>query len=294
MTCRKLEKYLKDTYGVFLYQEQIMSVVKEIGLFDWVKTSAVRKAMSGRKGEEYFNQMGEDFVAGATSQGVPEEQAKKIWQEMVTFGSWGFNKSHSVAYAIITYYTIWLKYYYPLQFAAACLRAAKDDEQTIAILRELVSEGIDYVPIDTELSQANWTVADGKLIGGIMNAKGFGLITANKYIAARENGTLTDKMREKLAKAEVQFADLREAHTKWGHYYNDPTLIGVTTGHPIINMADVPDRHNGLIIGKLVKKVLASELEAIRVKKRVAKGKPAGWKGQHQFVDLFACGRFNR
>ncbi|QPX74697.1 DNA polymerase III alpha [Serratia phage vB_SmaM_Hera] len=283
----QLEKYLKDTYGVFLYQEQIMSVVKEIGLFDWVKTSAVRKAMSGRKGEEYFNQMGEDFVAGATSQGVPEEQAKKIWQEMVTFGSWGFNKSHSVAYAIITYYTIWLKYYYPLQFAAACLRAAKDDEQTIAILRELVSEGIDYVPIDTELSQANWTVADGKLIGGIMNAKGFGLITANKYIAARENGTLTDKMREKLAKAEVQFADLREAHTKWGHYYNDPTLIGVTTGHPIINMADVPDRHNGLIIGKLVKKVLASELEAIRVKKRVAKGKPAGWKGQHQFVDLF-------
>lgn len=283
----QLEKYLSDTYGVFLYQEQIMSVVKEIGLFDWVKTSAVRKAMSGRKGEEYFNKMGEDFVAGATSQGIPEDQAKKIWQEMVTFGSWGFNKSHSVAYAIITYYTIWLKYYHPLPFAAACLRAAKDDEQTIAILRELAAEGIDYVPIDTELSQANWTVANGKLIGGIMNAKGFGPVKAAKYLAARESGTLTDKMRETLANAEVKFSDLREAHTKWGAYYADPALIGVTTGHPILNMAEVADRKTALMIGKLVKKVLADENEAIRVKKRVAKGKPAHWKGQSQFVDLF-------
>jgi len=278
----QLEKYLKDTYGVFLYQEQIMSVVKEIGLFDWVKTSAVRKAMSGRKGEEYFNKMGEDFVAGATSQGVPVDQAKKIWQEMVTFGSWGFNKSHSVSYAVVTYWTCWLKRYHKLEFAAACLRAAKDDEQTIAILRELAKEGVAYTPIDPDHSEMNWTVADGRLIGGIMNAKGYGAVKALSYVQKRAAGTLTQKEKDKLAAAEVQFADLQEAHTKWGWAYDRPRLIGVRPGDRIHNMKDVSDREEGVIFGKLTKKILADENEAIRIKKRGGKV----MKGQTQFIDL--------
>ncbi len=345
-----LEKYLSDTYGVFLYQEQIMSVVKEIGLFDWVKTSAVRKAMSGRKGEEYFNQMGADFVAGATSQGVPEDQAKKIWNEMVTFGSWGFNKSHSVSYAVVTYWTCWLKCYHKLAFAAACLRAAKDDQQTIAILRELAAEGVTYTPIDPEFSELNWQVADGRLIGGIMNAKGYGPSKANGYIELRETVTearkalealeeafassaevadierelaeangmddskaaakavkaVASKLKalekahkadcapyqkivknweraaERLANAEVQFSDLREAHTKWGHFYDDPRLIGVKNGDKIVGMKEVADRDDALVICKLTKKVLADENEAIRIKKRGGKVK----EGLTQFVDL--------
>lgn len=278
----QLEPYLRDTYGVFLYQEQIMSVVKEIGLFDWVKTSAVRKAMSGRKGEEYFNKMGEDFVIGATSQGVPLDQAKKIWQEMVTFGSWGFNKSHSVSYAIVTYWTCWLKRYHQLPFAAACLRAAKDDEQTIAILRELAKEGINYTPIDPDYSDMNWLVADGRLIGGIMNAKGYGPAKSLAYVQKRSAGLLTDKDKERLAKAEVQFADLAEAHTRWGHFYAKPKLCGVTSGDPIVGMKEVKDRDECLIIGKLTKKILADENEAIRIKKRGGKV----MKGQTQFIDL--------
>ena len=285
----QLEKYLSNTYGVFLYQEQIMSVVKEIGLFDWVKTSAVRKAMSGRKGEEYFNQMGADFVAGATSQGVPEDQAKKIWNEMVTFGSWGFNKSHSVSYAVVTYWTLWLKKYHPLHFAAACLRAAKDDEQVIAILREMEKEGVSYTAIDPEFSDMNWKVADGRLVGGIMNAKGFGPVKAAKFIELRSNRSADPKMEEKfqkaaesLAKAEVKYSDLAEAHTKWGHFYADPRLAGVTSGNPIVGMKTVKDKDDGLVIGKLVKKVLADENEAIRIKKRGGEIK----KGLTQFVDL--------
>lgn len=285
----QLEKYLSNTFGVFLYQEQIMSVVKEIGLFDWVKTSAVRKAMSGRKGEEYFNQMGADFVAGATSQGVPEDQAKKIWNEMVTFGSWGFNKSHSVSYAVVTYWTLWLKKYHPLHFAAACLRAAKDDEQVIAILRELAKEGVSYTPIDPEHSEMNWKVAAGRLVGGIMNAKGFGPVKAAKFVELRERRGDNEKAEkafqkaaEALSKAEVQFADLAEAHTKWGHYYANPELVGVTSGNPIIGMKSVKDKDDGVVIGKLVKKILADENEAIRIKKRGGEVK----KGLTQFVDL--------
>lgn len=285
----QLEKYLKDTFGVFLYQEQIMSVVKEIGLFDWVKTSAVRKAMSGRKGEEYFNVMGADFVTGAVSQGVPEDQAKKIWNEMVTFGSWGFNKSHSVSYAVVTYWTCWLKRYHKLAFAAACLRTAKEDEQTIAILRELAKEGVEYTAIDPEHSDLNWKVANGRLVGGIMNAKGFGPVTALRFIEARNNRgngekaeAAFQKVAAKLSKAETKFADLCEAHTLWGHFYDNPKLIGVTSGNPIIGMAEVKDGDDGLCIVKLTKKVLADENEAIRVKKRGGQVK----KGLTQFVDL--------
>lgn len=268
----QLEPYLKETYGVFLYQEQIMAVVKEIGSFDWAKTSAVRKAMSGRKGEEYFNKLGEDFVAGAINNGVPEADARKLWQAMATFGSWGFNKSHSVSYAVVTYWTLWLKRHYPLEFAAACLRAAKDEDQTIAILRELAKEGVDYVPIDPDHSSMNWTIANGKLIGGIMNAKGYGMVKAMKYIEAREAGTLTQKQKDALANAEVKYGDLTEMHTKFGWAYNDPYLIGVTSGASIRQMKEVGDDERAIVIGKLTKKVLADENEATRIRKRLERG----------------------
>jgi len=279
----QLEKYLNATFGVILYQEQIMSMVKELGSFDWQKTSTVRKAMSGRKGQEYFNKLGQDFVAGAIANGITEKDAKLIWDEMATFGAWGFNKSHSVSYAIVTYWTCYLKRYFPLEYAAASLRAAKDDAQTIAILREINREGVEYTPIDPDYSDLNWRVADGRLIGGILNAKGYGPVKALKYVQAREAGKLTEKERERLMNAEVAFKDLREAHTLWGHYYENPALAGVTSGRPIKNMTECEDGVTSLVIAKLVSKTISDANEAIRVKKRGGKV----YKGQTIFLDLF-------
>jgi DNA polymerase III alpha subunit len=278
----QLEKFLKDTYGVFMYQEQIMSVVKEIGLFDWEKTSAIRKAMSGRKGEEFFNKMGGDFVAGAVSQGVSEEDAWSIWQEMVTFGAWGFNKSHSVSYAIVTYWTCWLKRYHKLEYAAACLRSAKDEDHTLAILRELAKEGVEYTALDPDYSEMNWRVADGRLIGGIMNAKGYGPVKALKYVQDREAGILTEKAKARLMAAEIRYTDLYEAHAKWGHFYDDPKLAGVESGMPIVGIREVPDGETAICIGKLCQKTVSDENEPIRVKKRGG----TIWKGQTTFLDL--------
>jgi DNA polymerase III alpha subunit len=277
-----LEKYLSETYGVFLYQEQIMAVVKDIGMFDWAKTAMIRKAMSGRKGEEFFNKMGADFTAGALRQGVSEVHAEKIWKDMVTFGAWGFNKSHSLSYAIVTYWTMWMKRYHPLAFAAACLRSAKDDEQVISILRELAKEGVQYTALDVEFSDLNWKAVDGRLIGGIMNAKGYGPAKALAYVQKRAAGTLLPKDVERLANAQVNYSDLAEAHTKWGHFYKKPRLAGVTSGDPIIEMKSSPNRQSVLVIAKLNKKVLSDENEAIRIKKRG--GKIA--KGLTQFIDL--------
>lgn len=279
----QLETHLKDTFGVIVYQEQLMSIIREIGGFDWAKTSAVRKGMAKSKGEEYLNQWRPDFIAGAIANGVDEADAAKLWKEMSTFGAYGFNKSHSVAYAAVTYWTCYMKRYHRLEFAAACLRAAKDDDQTIAILRELAAEGVSYTPIDPDFSEMNWKVADGRLIGGIMNAKGYGAVKAAAYVEKRNAGLLTQKDKDRLANSQVNFGDLREAHTKWGHFYDNPRLANVLTGEPILGMKEVADRKEAVIIAKLGSKKVQDERSADRTKKR---GKAWG-DGPSEFVDLF-------
>lgn len=279
----ELESHLSNSYGIILYQEQVMSIVNQIGCFDWVKTSAIRKAMSKSKGKEYFDTFAPEFVAGAVSLGIDPVKAQKLWDDLVTFGGYGFNKSHSFSYAVVTYWTLYMKRYHPVEFAAACLRSAKDDEQVIAILRELAKEGVHYTAIDPEYSDMNWVAADGRLIGGILNAKGYGPVKAAKYVAKRAAGTLTDKDRADLTKAETKYGDLNEAHTKWGHFYARPRLAGVTSGNPIVGMKQIKDRDDGLVIGKLIKKTLLDENEASRVKKRGGKLV----QGNSKMIDLF-------
>jgi DNA polymerase III alpha subunit len=279
----QLEPILSDTYGVFLYQEQVMAVCKDIGGFDWAKVSAVRKGMAKSKGAEYINQWLPDFVAGAAERGVEKEAATKLWDAMVTFGGYGFNRAHSCSYAIVTYWTMYLKRYHPLHFAAACLRSAKDDDQVVAILRELAKEGITYTALDPDYSQMNWVAADGRLIGGIRNAVGYGAVKALSYVQKRTAGILTEKDRESLANAKVKYADINEAHTLYGHYYKNPELIGVTSGLPIKNIKKVKDNDTGLVIAKLTKKALLDENSPDRIKRRNGES----YRGPSAFADFY-------
>ena len=164
-----LTELTKDTYGVLIYQEQIMAIAREIGKMSWEDTSELRKTISRSLGEEHFNKFWEAFKTGAESQGVPEFTAKKIWDSMKTFGAYAFNKSHAVAYGIVSYYCCWLKAYHPVEFCAATLDAEPDPLKQIKILRELEKEGIGYLPYDIDHSEGQWNVAekDGKktLIG---------------------------------------------------------------------------------------------------------------------------------
>ena len=95
---------LEDTFGVVLYQEQVMRIVREIGKFSWEDTTVIRKAMSGRKGKEFFDQQGEKFFAGAAQDDIDRAKAAEIWNEICSFGAWGMNKSHTCAYAVISYW----------------------------------------------------------------------------------------------------------------------------------------------------------------------------------------------
>ncbi len=280
----ELEKHLKDTFGVLLYQEQIMNIVREIGGLDWKETSAVRKAIAKSKGDEAINKMKDHFIEGALKKNIPLEKLEKLWSEIVQFGGYCFNQAHSCSYAVVTYWTCYLKCYHQLEFAAACLRSSKSEDQTIAILRELVREGIEYTAIDPEYSDLNWVVADGRLIGGILNAKGYGPVKAEKYIEARRTGKLTDKMRDSLSNAEVPYHDLSSAHTLFGQYYSDPRLFNfrnVQIGK-IYNILDVEKNANAFVIAKLVSKKILDENDERRLKNR----KGERWTGETKYMDL--------
>lgn len=276
-----MEAYLGETMGVVLYQEQVMRIVRELGQFSWEETSVIRKAMSGRKGKEFFDQRGEIFAMGAKQVGIAWDDAKAIWNEICSFGAWGMNKSHTTSYAVISYWCAYMKRYHPLEYAAACLRNAKDDEQTIEILRELRDEGVTYCPFDPLLSDLNWSARNGKLLGGFTNLKGIGPVSAAKWIAKREAGGLTEKDIAKLMTYSPKAEDLSPAHTLWGNMYNNPQDYNI---HSFVSeFANLHDRENAVVICRLIRKERRDENEAVRLARRNGELKP----GQTLFLDAF-------
>jgi DNA polymerase III alpha subunit len=272
-----MEYYLKDTRGVVLYQEQVMRIAFEIGKMPWAVVSEIRKAMSGRKGKEYFDRRGDEFVAGAKSQGITEEVARTIWGEIVTFGAWGMNKSHTVSYSVISYWCAYLKRYHALEYAAACLRNAKDDEQTIEILRELRAEGVRYIPFDADKSDIDWRVVGGSLIGGFRNLVGLGPVKAARYVSAKP---LTEKNRAALSKMKLKYSDLAPAHTLWGEIYARPEDYNING--PVKEFADLQDFEEAVVICNLVRQERRDENETVRVHRRGHKK-----EGQTLFLDAF-------
>lgn len=273
--------YLGETMGVVLYQEQVMRICVELGKFDWKATTEIRKAMSGRKGKEYFDRRGEQFVTGASEQGVKKEDAEEIWNEICTFGAWGMNKSHTVSYAIISYWCAWLKAYHPLNYFAACLRNAKDEKQAMEILREAHQEGFRHVPFDADRSAIDWAVVNGELVGGFKNLEGFGPAKAAKALEQRAAGKL-DK--EKLKKHKIKFTELYPLSTEWKHAYEDPTTVGCAAGSKFSKIDQLPPKGDVLILAKVDRKELRDENETIRVARREGKK----LKGQTLFLDVFA------
>lgn len=280
--------YLGDTMGVVLYQEQVMRISREIGQLPWEVVSEIRKSMSGRKGKEYFDRRGAEFKDGAIRLGLTENEAQTIWDEICSFGAWGMNKSHTVSYSIIAYWCAWMKAYHPLEYAAALLRNAKDDLQVMEALRELVKEGVRFVPFDRDLSEVDWSVKEGVLYGGLVNIVGVGAVKARGIVARRAAGTLTSKDEAVLAAPKLKFSDLREAHTMWGPLYDEPRLArpewGLPNGcaQPIREIADLEDRERACVIVKVLRRERRDENETIRKAKRGRE-----YEGQPLFLDLF-------
>lgn len=263
------KEFTKGTYGVVVYQEQVMKIAREIGNMSWNDVSALRIIMAKTLGIEYFNTFWDKFKEGALANGIEEEQAKAIWDDICTMGSWAFNRAHSIAYGHISYYCLVMKANFPLEFAAACLRNAKDDDQSIKILRELTMEGFKYRPFDRKLSALNWTTNEGVLIGGITAIKGVGPALAASILRKRSNGQAFTPREEKLlSEGTTPWDRVFECAERWGHIVASPEKYNVESVIRTIGDMEQDTSEVFVFIAKIIEKNLRDHNEVKSIEKR--------------------------
>ncbi|MBF0499479.1 MAG: DNA polymerase III subunit alpha [Candidatus Riflebacteria bacterium] len=183
-----LEPILKDTYGVFLYQEQCMHTANVLGNFTMAQADGLRKAMA-KKIPEDMEKNGRMFVEGAVKRGIDREKAQSIFDLMASFGEYGFNKSHSAAYAVVTYQTAYLKAHYPVEFMAAVLSSEINDIDKISqYIEECRSMEIPILPPDLNKSEKLFSVEKGAVRFGLTAIKGVGGNAVDSMLDARAKG----------------------------------------------------------------------------------------------------------
>ncbi len=182
----ELEEILGETYGIIVYQEQVMRIAVEIAGFSLAKADTLRKAM-GKKKQEIIDREGENFINGAVDLGHPRDKVRQLWNQIVPFAKYGFNKSHSVAYAHVAYQTAYLKAHHPAHFMAAMLTSEVNNTDKLSqYLVRCRHMGLEILPPDIETSNPYFTVEDGGIRFGLAAIKGVGLAAVEPLIAARE------------------------------------------------------------------------------------------------------------
>lgn len=184
----ELKEILKDTYGLFVYQEQIMKTASVLADYSLGEADLLRRAMGKKKPEEMKAQR-ERFLEGARKKGISIKKAEEIFDAMEKFAEYSFNKSHSAAYALITYQTAYIKAHYPAEFMAALMSVESgNSDKVISSIAECKEMGIEVLPPDVNESMAGFTVADGKIRFGLSAIKNIGEGTVDAIIKAREEG----------------------------------------------------------------------------------------------------------
>jgi len=184
-----LEEILKETYGVMLYQEQVMQAAVKLASFTMGQADSLRKYMS-KKNPEAMEKQRILFVKGAVANKISENKAEKIFDEIVKFAGYGFNKSHSASYAIVSYQTAYLKANYPLEYYAALLTSEVNNAEKVGIyVDEIRKSGFILQPPDINLCQTEFTVHDNKIYFALSAIKNVGGAAADSFIKERaKNG----------------------------------------------------------------------------------------------------------
>lgn len=199
--CPQLEPILNVTYGCIIYQEQVMQIVRDLGGYSYGRSDLVRRAMSKKKHdvmeEERANfihgivdEDGNVVVCGAIRNGISEDIANQIYDQMIDFASYAFNKSHATAYAVVGYETAWLKYYYPVEFMAALFNSFLSNPAKISeYVIECKRLGIKLLPPDINESMAKFSVVNNEIRFGLTAVKNAGLHQVESIIDERnKNG----------------------------------------------------------------------------------------------------------
>lgn len=186
-----LENILKETYGVVLYQEQVMRVASDLADFTMGEADILRRAMGKKKASELMA-MRDKFVRGAAQNNIDEEVATRLFDIMESFAGYGFNKSHSAAYALITYQTAYLKTYYPVEFMCAFLSSViEHQDRVVFYIKECRKMGIAILPPDINESYENFTVAAGGIRFGLGAIKNVGINAVKAIVEVRSEGKFT-------------------------------------------------------------------------------------------------------
>ena len=189
----EMEENLQDTYGVTVYQEQVMLLSQKLAGFTKGEADKLRKAM-GKKQIDILNSLKDKFMSGGMANGHPEAILDKIWKDWEKFAQYAFNKSHATCYAWVSYQTGWLKCHYPSEFFASCLNCAKSMEEITKIMDDCKGHGIKVLSPDINESSDHFTVnKNGDVRFALGSIKGFGANVVEAILKERsENGLFTD------------------------------------------------------------------------------------------------------
>ncbi len=205
------ESILQETYGVIAYQEQVMQLAVELAGFTLGEADLLRKAM-GKKSAEAMAKEREKFIEGAVGKGIAKSKARQLWEQIEPFAGYGFNKSHSVAYAMLAYKTAYLKAHHPIAFMAAMLTSEMSSKDNVAkYLRECREMGIEVFPPDVNESNWSFTVIGDQIRFGLGAVKGIGSSAVEAILEARRRAGRFEDVPSFAAEVRLESGDNRLA-----------------------------------------------------------------------------------
>lgn len=192
--CPEMEPILKPTYGCIVYQEQVMQIVRDLAGYSMGRSDLVRRAMSKKKTavmekerQNFVYGNPEEQIPGCIARGISEATANHIYDEMIDFAKYAFNKSHAACYAVVAYQTAYLKYYYPAEFFAALMTSFMDNiSKTAEYIEDVREMGIPILAPDVNEAEVGFSVSNGAIRYGLSAVKGVGRTAAEQIIRERE------------------------------------------------------------------------------------------------------------
>lgn len=288
-----IEPHLEKTFGMIVYQENVLQIGRQVGNLSWEQVTLLRRAMSKTMGVEYMNQFGDEFKKGAEENGITDEAVRnKIWKDLVMFGAYGFNRSHAIAYGMISYQCCYLKAKYPFEFAAATLSHESDPAKQILMLRELVAEGYEYVPINKNISGDQWSVGfindvgelepieNAKmlspnsikrrvLVGPLSNVKGIGPKLSSTIISDRNKGVFSARAEKILKEPKTDLDSLFPISDAFNRLIPDPSARNIhTKPTPIGKIISTGNKYEVLIFCVFTKINPRDENERVIIERR--------------------------
>jgi len=181
-----MEKFTRETYGIMVYQEQIMQIASEMGGFTMGEADTLRRAM-GKKDRDLMATQRAKFIAGCAERGTAAAKAERVWELMEKFAGYGFNKSHAAAYALVAYQTAYFKANYPVEFMAALLTSEMGDtDKIVKYIEECRAMGIEVKPPDVNVSAVQFSVAAGAIRFGLAAIKNVGELAMESILRTRQ------------------------------------------------------------------------------------------------------------